>query len=145
MCVPALNCELFVICFNDFQQRLADHGPLYFTISARNCQGVISKAFCTLETFDVIPPVGKVKPAFRKSSDPSFLKMEGVVFAHAPNHEVRVAVGFSPGIRGDTVVPWKKVIPQRMFGPPGPHGEALIVFYYTVMACDSNLKSSSFL
>ena len=92
-------------------------------MSARNSQGTVAKAFCTLAEFDVTPPEGHIVPAFRKSSDPSFLKMEGFVFDESPLREVRVAVGFGPGVRGDAVKRWRTVVPLRMFVPRGPRGE----------------------
>ncbi|XP_046375524.2 uncharacterized protein LOC124148470 [Haliotis rufescens] len=85
------------------------HGvPLYWTIRARNQQGIEATAMCMLDTFDNTVPDGRVDAGYQFTSHRTVIQANVVVFEDSPltpNHSV--AVGYSPGEFGKEILDWK--------------------------------------
>ncbi|XP_046568758.1 uncharacterized protein LOC124277142 [Haliotis rubra] len=85
------------------------HGvPLYWTIRARNTQGIEATAMCMLHTYDNTVPDGRVDAAYQFTSHRTVIQANVVVFEDSPltpNHSV--AVGYSPGEFGKEILDWQ--------------------------------------
>ena len=80
--------------------------PLYFTVTVSNSAGGKSTATCSIPTYDVTLPVGRIEPAFRTTSNPRILEATSVLYDDSEIISEQVAIGFGPGIWGDQIVPW---------------------------------------
>ncbi|XP_069134862.1 uncharacterized protein [Argopecten irradians] len=81
--------------------------PLYFTVKARNTQGLEAFSYCMLPTYDTTIPDGRVDPSYKFSSHPNKISGTVVVFDDStliPSHEK--ALGFSSGQYGSEFIPW---------------------------------------
>ncbi|XP_033747032.1 uncharacterized protein LOC117332256 [Pecten maximus] len=81
--------------------------PLYWTVKARNTQGLEAFSYCMLPTYDTSVPDGRIDPSYSFSSHPNKISGTVVVFDDStlePSHEK--AVGFSSGQFGSEFVPW---------------------------------------
>ena len=80
--------------------------PLYFTIWAENSSGTRSKATCSLPTYDVTVPTGRLTADFTSTSNPAVLRASVVVIEDSALSVTQVGVGYGKGVYGDQVVPW---------------------------------------
>ncbi len=80
--------------------------PVYFTVTASNNGGGTSTVTCSLPTYDVTLPAGRIDPAFRKSSHPYIIEATAVVYDDSEIISQQEAIGFGPGMWGDQIVPW---------------------------------------
>ncbi|XP_060074374.1 uncharacterized protein LOC132554093 [Ylistrum balloti] len=81
--------------------------PLYWTVKARNTQGLEAYSYCMLPTYDTTVPDGRIDPSFEFSSHPNKISGTVVVFDDSilePFHEK--AVGFTSGQYGSEFVTW---------------------------------------
>ena len=83
--------------------------PLYFSVYVTNQAGETATAICSLATYDVTLPGGRMGVAFRSTSNPSVLKATVTVYEDSPIAESRVAVGYGRGIDGYQIVDWTSV------------------------------------
>ena len=82
--------------------------PLYWTVKAKNSQGLEATAQCSLATFDSSLPDGRVEHAYKFSSHPSKLISSVVVFDDSPLVYTHYkAVGYSQGKFGSQFVDWE--------------------------------------
>lgn len=82
--------------------------PIFWSVKAKNSQGLEAITQCYLLTYDSTLPDGRVEHAYKFSSHPSKLLAYVVVFEDSPlkdNHSK--AVGFSPGKYGSQFVGWQ--------------------------------------
>ena len=87
--------------------------PLFFTVTASNSAGGKSTATCSIPTYDVTLPMGRIEPAFRTTSNPSILESTSVLYDDSEIISEQVAIGFGPGIWGDQIVPWTDAEKKR--------------------------------
>ena len=92
-----------------FSQNLPGGNPLYFTVYAVNSAGGTSTATCSLSTFDVTLPTGRITPYFKSTSHPHILRASAVVYDDSVILLQREGVGLGVGIWGDQIVPWHTV------------------------------------
>ncbi|OWF48075.1 hypothetical protein KP79_PYT16306 [Mizuhopecten yessoensis] len=81
--------------------------PLYWTVKARNSQGLEAFSYCMLQTYDTSIPAGRIDPSYQFSSHPSKISGTVTVFDDSTlerSHEK--AVGFSSGQYGNEFVTW---------------------------------------
>lgn len=84
--------------------------PLYWTVKARNSQGLESTVQCSLDTFDSTLPDGRVQHAYKYQSHPNRLIASVVAFEDSPLADTHYkAVGFSPGQFGSQFVDWQSL------------------------------------
>ena len=82
--------------------------PLYWTLRARNDQGMESFTECMIHTYDNTVPYGRVDPSFELSSHPHVLSATVSSFDDSVLMDtILVAVGYSPGLYGSEVVAWQ--------------------------------------
>lgn len=82
--------------------------PLYWTMKARNSEGLEATAQCYLNTFDSTLPDGRVEHAYKYSSHPNKLIASVVVFEDSPLAETHYkAVGYCRGEFGSQFVDWQ--------------------------------------
>nr|XP_006820561.1 PREDICTED: uncharacterized protein LOC102808465 [Saccoglossus kowalevskii] len=89
-----------------FEQVLRGGVPLYFTISAMNSAGAVTKITCELPTYDVTLPGGRVVPDFLSTSHPNILRASAVALDDSVIVEEQVSVGFGYEIYGYQLVDW---------------------------------------
>ncbi|XP_022102001.1 uncharacterized protein LOC110985344 [Acanthaster planci] len=83
--------------------------PLHFTVYAMNNGGGTATATCSLPTFDVTLPTGRITPDFTSTSHPHILRASAVVYDDSVILMQKEGVGFGPEIWGDQIVPWHTV------------------------------------
>ncbi|XP_033637723.1 uncharacterized protein LOC117298529 [Asterias rubens] len=83
--------------------------PLHFTVYAMNNGGGTSTATCSLPTFDVTLPTGRITPDFTSTSHPHILRASAVVYDDSVILMQKEGVGFGPEIWGDQIVPWHTI------------------------------------
>ncbi|XP_046580894.1 uncharacterized protein LOC124288421 [Haliotis rubra] len=82
--------------------------PLYWTIRARNTQGIEATAMCMLHTYDNTVPDGRVDAAYQFTSHRTVIQANVVVFEDSPLTPYHsVAVGYSPGEFGKEILDWQ--------------------------------------
>ena len=90
--------------------RLPGGRPLYWTMKAKNSQGLEAVAQCSLNTYDSTVPDGRVEHAYKFSSHPHKLIAAVVVFEDSPLVDTHYkAVGYSPGEFGSQFVDWQEI------------------------------------
>ncbi|XP_061168901.1 uncharacterized protein LOC133178169 [Saccostrea echinata] len=84
--------------------------PLYWTVKAVNSQGTDARVYCMLPTYDNTLPDGRVDPSYIYSSHPNVLTAIINVFEDSELKKVQSqAVGYSSGMYGSEIVPWKNL------------------------------------
>ena len=84
--------------------------PLYWTVKAKNSQGLEATTQCSLDTFDSTIPDGRVEHAYKCSSHPNKLIASVIVFDDSPLMDTHhKAVGFSTGKFGSQFVDWEEI------------------------------------
>lgn len=83
--------------------------PLYFSVDVTNQAGETATAICSLATYDVTLPGGRMAVAFGSTSNPNVLKATVTVYEDSPITESKVAVGYGRGIDGYQIVGWTSV------------------------------------
>ena len=81
--------------------------PLFWTVRARNSQGISVFGFCYLETYDTTPPDGRIDHSYRYSSHPHTVSAIVHVFDDSvlvSSH--RKAFGLSSGRYGNEEIDW---------------------------------------
>ena len=74
-----------------------------------NNGGGMSTATCSLPTFDVTLPTGRITPDFKSTSHPHILRASAVVYDDSVILMQKEGVGFGPEIWGDQIVPWHTI------------------------------------
>ncbi|XP_022103294.1 uncharacterized protein LOC110986022 [Acanthaster planci] len=90
-------------------QTLLGGHPLHFTVYAMNNGGGSSTATCSLPTFDITLPTGRITPDFTSTSHPHVLRASAVVYDDSVILLQKEGVGFGPEIWGDQIVPWHTI------------------------------------
>ena len=84
--------------------------PIYFTMKARNSEGMEATGQCSLETFDNTLPDGRVEHAYKFSSHRNKLIASVMVFEDSPLADTHFkAVGYSPGEFGSHFIDWQEM------------------------------------
>ena len=84
--------------------------PLYWTVKARNSQGLEATTQCFLNTFDSTVPDGRVEHSYKCSSHPNKLIASVIVFDDSPLVDTHhKAVGYSAGKFGSQFVDWQDI------------------------------------
>ncbi|XP_069118473.1 uncharacterized protein [Argopecten irradians] len=84
--------------------------PLYWTVKARNSEGLEVFTTCQLSTYDNSIPDGRVDASFAFSSHPSVISGSVTVFDDSPLKTPHYkAVGFSSGGHGNEVIDWEQM------------------------------------
>ncbi|XP_038062441.1 uncharacterized protein LOC119732930 [Patiria miniata] len=83
--------------------------PLYFTVYAMNNGGGTSTATCSLPTFDITLPTGRITPDFTSTSHPYILRASAVVYDDSVILMQKEGIGFGPEIWGDQIVSWNTI------------------------------------
>ncbi|XP_038050728.1 uncharacterized protein LOC119723897 [Patiria miniata] len=83
--------------------------PLHFTVHAMNNGGGTATATCSLPTFDITLPTGRITPDFTSTSHPYILRAAAVVYDDSVLLMQKEGVGFGPEIWGDQIVPWNTI------------------------------------
>ncbi|WAR20843.1 hypothetical protein MAR_014817 [Mya arenaria] len=84
--------------------------PIYWSVKAKNSQGLEAIVQCSLNTYDNTLTDGRVEHAYMFSSHPSKMIASVVAFDDSPLKEIQYkAVGFSPGKFGSQFVGWEEV------------------------------------
>ena len=84
--------------------------PIYWTMKARNSEGLEATAQCSLETFDNTLPDGRVEHAYKFSSHRNKLIASVMVFEDSPLADTHYkAVGYSPGEFGSHFIDWQEM------------------------------------
>ena len=82
--------------------------PIYWTMKAKNSEGLEATAQCSLDTFDNTLPDGRVEHAYTFSSHRNKLIASVMVFDDSPLAETHYkAVGYSPGEFGSHFIDWQ--------------------------------------
>ena len=84
--------------------------PLYFTVWAENGSGERSKAICSLLSYDITEPTGRLAADFISTSNPAVLRASVVTAEDSTLTVTQVGVGYGKGVYGDQVVPWTDVV-----------------------------------
>ncbi|XP_041378093.1 uncharacterized protein LOC121390363 [Gigantopelta aegis] len=78
------------------------HGQkLYFTVIASNSGGGSTTVMCSIPTFDITPPGGRVLQEFLTTSNPTILKASVLVFEDSEIEYSAVGIGYGKGIYAD--------------------------------------------
>ena len=84
--------------------------PLYWTVKAKNSQGLEATAQCALNTFDSTLPDGRVEHSYKFISHPSKLVASVIVFEDSPLVDTHYkAVGYSAGKFGSQFIDWQEL------------------------------------
>ncbi len=83
--------------------------PLHFTVYAMNDDGGTSIATCSLPTFDITLPTGRITPDFISTSHPHILRASAVVYDDSVILMQKKGLGFGPAIWGDQIIPWHTI------------------------------------
>ncbi|XP_062573143.1 uncharacterized protein LOC134235074 [Saccostrea cucullata] len=90
--------------------RLINGVPLYWTVKAKNTEGLETVAKCSLQTYDNTNPDGRIEAAYPFTSHPSSLQADVIILDDSPLIDYNVkALGYSPGPYGSEVIPWDKL------------------------------------
>ncbi|KAK3101942.1 hypothetical protein FSP39_007535 [Pinctada imbricata] len=84
--------------------------PLYFTVRAENDAGGVATATCSLPTYDVTLPVGRITPGFTATSNAKVMKAQVVAFEDSEMTQTQGAIGYGIGIYGEQIVGWKNIV-----------------------------------
>ncbi|XP_077996023.1 uncharacterized protein LOC144449370 [Glandiceps talaboti] len=87
---------------------------LHFTVKAENSAKEISMATCSLPTYDITVPAGRIIPDFLSTSRPNVLRASAVVYDDSPILSQQEGVGFGLEIYGDQIISWKDVSLQAV-------------------------------
>ncbi|XP_045189288.2 uncharacterized protein LOC123546793 [Mercenaria mercenaria] len=110
--------------------------PLYWTVKARNSQGLEAVSQCFLDTFDNTLPDGRVEHAYTFSSHPNKLVASVIAFEDSLLVETHYkAVGYSPGQFGSQFVDWQELYLDHSSVRPDVSGP---LKHFTV-PCDGKL------
>ncbi len=112
--------------------RLESEENLYFTISARNLNGVESFATCVIGSYyDRSPPLARVLPIRSVSSHPSKIRALVSLFDEAGfQGQQEVAIGTVPGESGDDVMAWRLWEVSLLTTPPVDGGDPINLFSF---------------
>ncbi|XP_033105583.1 uncharacterized protein LOC117107873 isoform X2 [Anneissia japonica] len=80
--------------------------PLFFTVNVKSNEGLTSRATCSIHTYDITLPAGRLTPGFLSTSRPDILRCSTLVFDDSETASLREAVGFGPGEWGEQLVGW---------------------------------------
>ncbi|XP_071959997.1 uncharacterized protein [Antedon mediterranea] len=80
--------------------------PLHFTVKVTNNEGLESTTSCSIHTYDVTLPAGRLTPGFLSTSRPDILRCSTLVFDDSETTSLKEAVGFGPGEWGEQLVGW---------------------------------------
>ncbi|XP_076086791.1 uncharacterized protein LOC143057371 [Mytilus galloprovincialis] len=83
--------------------------PLYFTVWAENSSGQKSKVTCSLLTYDISEPTGRLTADFITTSNPAVLRAFVVITEDSALTLTQIGVGYGKGLYGDQTVPWTDV------------------------------------
>ncbi|WAR20850.1 CRB-like protein [Mya arenaria] len=84
--------------------------PIYWSVKAKNSQGLEAIVQCSLNTYDSTITDGRVEHSYMFSSHPSKMVASVVAFDDSPLKEIHYkAVGYSPGKYGSQFVGWEEV------------------------------------
>ncbi|KAK7493720.1 hypothetical protein BaRGS_00015049 [Batillaria attramentaria] len=99
--------------------------PLYFLVSATNCQGLEFTAMCSIPTYDCTVPDGRVDAGYRCTSHPSELSARVIFYddSELVKRSLAHAVGYSPGVFGNEVVDWLPLNVTNSKPQPGVSGD----------------------
>lgn len=85
--------------------------PIYWSVKAKNSQGLEAITQCSLNTYDSTLPDGRVEHLYAFSSHPSKLVASVIAFEDSPLKDDHYkAVGYSPGKYGSQFVDWQPLI-----------------------------------
>ncbi|KAK6192291.1 hypothetical protein SNE40_003784 [Patella caerulea] len=104
-----------------------DGVPIYFTVVGKNSEGASSTVTCSIPTYDVTLPGGRLEVDFITSSNPGVLKASVVVYEDSELVYTALGVGYGRGIYGDEIVRWTpinmKYQEAQIYNPASdPHG-----------------------
>lgn len=80
--------------------------PLFFTVIVANEAGNSVRATCSLPTYDMTIPGGRMTESFRSTSNPRILKGTVTVYDDSVIAESNVAVGFGKDLYGEQIIRW---------------------------------------
>lgn len=80
--------------------------PLYFSVNVANEAGESVRAVCSLPTYDMTIPGGRMTESFSSTSNPRVLKGTVTVYDDSAIESSRVGVGFGKDIYGEQIVRW---------------------------------------
>ena len=80
--------------------------PLYFSVNVANEAGESVRAVCSLPTYDMTIPGGRMTESFSSTSNPRVLKGTVTVYDDSTIESSRVGVGFGKDIYGEQIVRW---------------------------------------
>ena len=84
--------------------------PLYWTVKAKNSQGLEATTQCSLNTYDGTLPDGRVEHSYKFSSHPSKLIASVIAFDDSPLADTHYkAVGYSAGQFGSQFIDWQEI------------------------------------
>ncbi|XP_070573761.1 uncharacterized protein [Ptychodera flava] len=86
----------------------------HFTVKATDSAGNMAMATCSLPTYDVTLPGGRVTPDFYSTSRPDVLRASAVVYDDSPLVSQKEGIGFGYGIFSDQIIPWNDVTTNAM-------------------------------
>ena len=91
-------------------QRLPVTGqPVYFTVRATNNGGASTEVTCSLDTYDVTLPAGRLGADFASTSNRHALHGSLVVYDDSPLSVSSLGVGLGQGVYGALVRAWEPV------------------------------------
>ncbi|XP_046574117.1 uncharacterized protein LOC124282192 [Haliotis rubra] len=86
------------------------HGvPVYFTVYGENSAGARSTVTCSIPTYDVTPPGGRLTADFSSTSNPAELRGNVVVYEDSDLVKSSVGVGLGRGIYADEIIAYSSV------------------------------------
>ncbi|XP_048258717.1 uncharacterized protein LOC124137708 isoform X1 [Haliotis rufescens] len=83
--------------------------PVFFTVYGENSAGARSTVTCSIPTYDVTPPGGRLTSDFSSTSNPAELRGNLVVYEDSDLVKSSVGVGLGRGIYGDEVIAYNSV------------------------------------
>ncbi|XP_070573717.1 uncharacterized protein [Ptychodera flava] len=86
----------------------------HFTVKATDSANNVAMATCSLPTYDVTLPGGRVTPDFHSTSRPDVLRASAVVYDDSPLVSQKEGIGFGYGIFSDQIIPWNDVTTNAM-------------------------------
>ncbi|XP_067658325.1 uncharacterized protein [Haliotis asinina] len=89
---------------------LKPHGvPLYFTILGVNHGDLETPITCSIPTYDITPPGGRLTADFLTTSNPSELRASLVVYEDSVLNITNIGVGVGKGMYADEIVPFSNI------------------------------------
>ncbi|XP_048258676.1 uncharacterized protein LOC125384201 [Haliotis rufescens] len=86
------------------------HGvPVFFTVYGENSAGARTAVTCSISTYDVTPPGGRLTSDFSSTSNPAELRGNVVVYEDSDLVKSSVGVGLGRGIFGDETIAYNSV------------------------------------